>query len=421
MNMNSNIIERMRNYLNRDYGIALFQYEDPIFAVRIPKESIKDFDKEDSDNIIQSVCPYFEQIKEYGVIYSFIISDESYIRLDPIELFEEMDTQICLMQNIGTRPIDDILAPKQTLCPDLVVSENEENKEYIIVSSAIQTADESQVREILDGFAKGRGKKIVKSRIKSGRRAEILTRGKRGRYIRYKIPKEGENISDIAIAPTVRAAALHAVDGKLDIKKSDMREKIRRRKVSTLILIDFDASGSMDESKKINITRGAVLALLKDAYQRRDKVALVTYSGRKADLILPFSSSVELAKRYLEKIHFGGTTPLASGLLMGFQVLQREIKKEPSAIPILVLVTDGTANVPLEIGGNIERELYQICRYLNKEGINVLVVDISASGSDLARKIADTCAGKYYHPDILSKEILYYAITDERDSVAGYG
>ncbi|MFQ6062968.1 MAG: hypothetical protein ACE5J9_07310, partial [Methanosarcinales archaeon] len=315
--MNSNIIERMRNYLNRDYGIALFQYEDPIFAVRIPKESIKDFDKEDSDNIIQSVCPYFKQIKEYGVIYSFIISDESYIRLDPIELFEEIDTQISLMPNIGTRPIDDILAPKQILCPDLVESEKEENKEYIIVSEAIQAADESQVREILDGFAKGRGKKIVKSRIKSGRRAEILTRGKRGRYIRHKIPKEGENISDIAIAPTVRAAALHAVDGKLDIKKSDIREKIRRRKVSTLILIDFDASGSMYESKKINITRGAVLALLKDAYQRRDKVALVTYSGRKADLILPFSSSVELAKRYLEKIPFGGTTPLASGLLMG--------------------------------------------------------------------------------------------------------
>ncbi len=279
--------------------------------------------------------------------------------------------------------------------------------------------EDQVVGKILNDFARnGQKKKLAVGRLKSGRRAEVLTKSKRGRYVRYRMP--GQKITDIAIAPTVRAAAHHAKDGHITIKKGDLREKIRRRRVSTLINIVFDTSGSMDEQDKIRITTGVVLALLKDAYQRRDRVSLITYSGRSAELVLPFTSSVEAAKRYLENVPFGGTTPMASGLLVSLDVLLRELKKEPSAVPIMVLVTDGTANVPLYIGGNIKREIMQVCSRVSNSRINALVVDISNTGSKLAVEVSHKCHGRYYHPVSLSKEALYNAIKEERDDTAGY-
>ena len=277
--------------------------------------------------------------------------------------------------------------------------------------------EDKTVGKILHDFAKSKqSKKIASGRLKSGRRAEVLTKGKRGRYVRYRIP--GDKITDIAIAPTVRAAALHAKDGRIAIKKGDLREKIRRRRISTLINVVFDTSGSMDEQDKIRITTGVVLALLKDAYQRRDRVSLVTYSGRSAELVLPFTSSVEAAKSHLENVPFGGTTPMASGMLVGLDTLIREVKKEPSAVPIMVIVTDGTANVPLHLGGSIRREIIQVCSRIVANKVNVLVVDISENGSDLAMNVSDSCGGRYYHPRSLSKEALYSAIKKERDDKA---
>lgn len=276
--------------------------------------------------------------------------------------------------------------------------------------------DENVVSRILTDFAKNRQKKkVVSGRLKSGRRAEVLTKSKRGRYVRYRMP--GEKITDIAIAPTIRAAAHRAVDGKIVIEKNDIREKIRRRRISTLINIVFDTSGSMDESEKIRITTDVVLALLKDAYQRRDRVSLVTYSGRSAELVLPFTSSVEAAKRYLEMVPFGGTTPMASGMLTGLETLHQELKREPAAVPIMILVTDGTANVPMHLGGNIKRELMQVCKRIAERNVNMLVVDISNSGSALAEGLAEVAGGRYYHPVLLSKETLYSAIKEERDDL----
>jgi magnesium chelatase subunit D len=279
--------------------------------------------------------------------------------------------------------------------------------------------EDKTVGKILNDFARNSQKKrLAAGRLKSGRRAEVLTKSKRGRYVRYRMP--GEKITDIAIAPTVRAAAHHAKDGKIEIKKGDIREKVRRRRISSLINIVFDTSGSMDESDKVQITTSVVLALLKDAYQRRDRVSLVTYSGRSGELVLPFTSSVEAAKRYLEKVPFGGTTPMASGMLRGLDTLIREVKKEPSAVPIMILVTDGTANSPLHLGGNIRREIRQVCKQIADHRVNILVVDISATGSMLAKEVAMKSNGSYYHPMSLSKEALYSAITQERDQVTAF-
>ncbi|MBN2110170.1 MAG: VWA domain-containing protein [Methanosarcinaceae archaeon] len=279
--------------------------------------------------------------------------------------------------------------------------------------------DDRVVGKILNEFARNSQKKrLASGRLKSGRRAEVLTKSKRGRYVRFRMP--GEKVTDIAIAPTVRAAAFRARDGKIDIKKSDIREKVRRRRISSLINIVFDTSGSMDDREKIRITTDVVVALLKDAYQKRDRVSLVTYCGRSAELVLPFTSSVEAAKRYLEKVPFGGTTPLASGMLTGLDTLLRELKKEPSAVPIMILVTDGTANCALHLGGNIRREVMQVCRQLSQHHINVLIIDISKSGSKLCHEMAMQGNGSYYHPGSLSREDIYSAICEERNSKTAF-
>ncbi len=328
------------------------------------------------------------------------------------EIKVEIETQVEpeVIEPVG---LDADVLEEQELLEDLPKKTEEPRTEKI--HNALK--EDKTVGKILHDFAKSKqSKKIVSGRLKSGRRAEVLTKGKRGRYVRYRIP--GDKITDIAIAPTVRAAALHAKDGRIAIKKGDLREKIRRRRISTLINVVFDTSGSMDEQDKIQITTGVVLALLKDAYQRRDHVSLVTYSGRSAELVLPFTSSVEAAKHYLENVPFGGTTPMASGMLVGLDTLIREVKKEPSAVPIMVIVTDGTANVPLHLGGSIKREILQVCSRIIGSKVNALIVDISENGSDLAMGISGACGGRYYHPRSLSKEALYSAIKKERDDKA---
>lgn len=330
-------------------------------------------------------------------------------------LFRSIESAIELEERTGDAWLKERMRRREFEEEEVGQEVVEEVEEPANVGEIDDDGAEAVIHRVLNHFARGKHKKIVSGKQTSGRRAEVLTLGKRGRYVRYRTPSEKPN--DIAIAPTVRAAAIHAKgDKEFVIRDSDLREKVRRRRVATLIGVVFDASGSMDNIRKTSVTRNVVLALLQDAYQRRDRVSLVTYAGRSAKVILPFTSSVELARKYIEHIPFGSTTPLASGLKLGMEVLISENKREPSAIPILVLVTDGTANMPLEVSGNIEREIANICRLL-KQDINVLVVDISEDGSALAEKIAHACEGRYYHPSRMSQQMLYQAIKREQENV----
>jgi len=442
--MSDIIAGRMRNNLKKEYGIKVFHIGKPLLAIRIPKTEINEFDNDDSDCIKELLVDLKDQIHLDEVIHAYIIADKSYVVLDPYDIFCEVFDDVPIPKRkrpdaipvIETKPVTKMdhrtpiyriptyVAPVPRT-PELIAPVYQalgDKKLEVVEETEIEDteigakSDEKIVRNILSDFAKTRKKKLVIGQMKSGRRAEVLTKGKRGRYVRSRLP-DGE-VTDIAVAPTIRAAALHAENGKIRVKKSDYREKVRRRRIATLINIVMDTSGSMDEMDKVDITRSVIVALLKDAYQRRDKVSLVTYSGRKGELVLPFTSSVERAKRYLETIPFGGTTPLASGILMGLHSLHNEIKKDPSTIPIMVLVTDGKSNVPLEVGGNIRRELSMVLHYVISEGIHVLVVDMSSHGSKLASEIAEEVNGRYYQPERLNKETLYKAISDQRDDAS---
>jgi magnesium chelatase subunit D len=152
----------------------------------------------------------------------------------------------------------------------------------------------------------------------------------------------------VHLTATLLAAAPHQrVRGRsgpgLLIRAGDLRERVREGREGNLVLFVVDASGSMAARQRMRAVKGAVLSLLLDAYQRRDKVGLITFRGTSAELALPPTSSVEAGARRLEALPTGGRTPLAAGLLRAADVLRAERLRDPARRPLLVLVTDGRA------------------------------------------------------------------------------
>ncbi|MEU2504057.1 putative cobaltochelatase [Streptomyces sp. NPDC007863] len=155
-------------------------------------------------------------------------------------------------------------------------------------------------------------------------------------------------LTKLHLAATVRAAAPHQrARGRsgagLVVRRDDLRQAVREGREGNLVLFVVDASGSMAARKRMGAVKGAVLSLLLDAYQRRDKVGLVTFRGRGAELALPPTSSVDAAAARLEELPTGGRTPLSDGLLKAHDVLRVERLRDPSRRPLLVVVTDGRA------------------------------------------------------------------------------
>src|SRR3984893_8505942 len=162
-------------------------------------------------------------------------------------------------------------------------------------------------------------------RKQGGKRSASQTPDRRGRYVRAQ-PKA--KVNDLAIDATVRAAAPMQKDRgrlpgeRLKLERPDLRQKVRERKIGNLIVFVVDASASMDAEQRMAATKGAILSLLQDAYVRRDRVAVVIFKNRTAEVVLRPTSSVSLARRRLEKLSVGGTTPLTHGLMAGYKVVK---------------------------------------------------------------------------------------------------
>ncbi|KQX13393.1 magnesium chelatase [Streptomyces sp. Root431] len=155
-------------------------------------------------------------------------------------------------------------------------------------------------------------------------------------------------LTKLHLAATVQAAAPHQrARGRtgpgLVVRRDDLRQATREGREGNLVLFAVDASGSMAARQRMSAVKGAVLSLLLDAYQRRDKVGLITFRGRTAELALPPTSSVDAAAARLEQLPTGGRTPLSAGLLKAHDVLRIERLRDPSRRPLLVVVTDGRA------------------------------------------------------------------------------
>ena len=164
----------------------------------------------------------------------------------------------------------------------------------------------------------------IARRKTSGRRMNTLALRNRGRYLRQRMPRTGK---DIAIDATIRAAApyqkVRSGPNAIQVKSEDIREKERVGKTSAVVLFVVDASGSMGAMQRMEGAKGAVLSMLMDSYQKRDKIGMVAFKGKEAELILPPCSSVDLALSRLQALPTGGKTPLCAGLSRGLQLLHR--------------------------------------------------------------------------------------------------
>jgi len=198
-----------------------------------------------------------------------------------------------------------------------------------------------------------------------------------GRTVGDRRPVGAVDAAGLHLSATLRAAARHqrergrAVGAPLRVRAGDLREARREGRVGNLVLFCVDASGSMGARARMAAVKAAVLSLLLDAYQRRDKVGLVTFRGTGATVTLPPTSSVEAGAARLRSLPSGGRTPLATGLLTARQVLEVERRRDPSRAPLLVLLSDGRGNVGSDPVGAARRA----AAGLAADGVAAVVVD----------------------------------------------
>ena len=213
----------------------------------------------------------------------------------------------------------------------------------------------------------------------SGRRTARQTQAAAGRYFRSSAERLGR---PVALDATLRAAAPHQVSRRRDhgpslvVKNQDVREKVFRRKTGRLILFLVDASGSVGSFDRMSEAKAAALALLGEAYLKRDRVGLIAFHGDEAKVLLPPTSSVDMAGRRLRELPTGGKTPLAAGLVATHRVIRIELARDPQLTPLIVLMTDGRPNIPLTPGNDPWREVLALAgRMAADRRLKFLLVD----------------------------------------------
>lgn len=261
------------------------------------------------------------------------------------------------------------------------------------------------------------------SRRTGGRRSYTVTTRKRGRYNRARLAPG--DYSDVALDATVRQAApsqrQRRGDGAVQpdgpavaIRDADLHRKVRVRKAANLIVFAVDASWSMAAAERMEATKGAIMSLLVDAYQKRDRVCLVSFQKDRADLVLSPTSSVEMAKEALRDIPVGGKTPLSAGLLMAHQVVERERRQNPEIMPLLILLTDGAGNVSMT-GMPPRDEALLVADMIASTKTRTVVINTEHESLDrgLAQELADALDGNCYTLAELGAESLYRTVRNE--------
>lgn len=245
----------------------------------------------------------------------------------------------------------------------------------------------------------------------SGRRSRTKSGANRGRYAAF-TQTPGKASRDLALDATLRAAAPYQkyrnhMNCALSLLSTDLRYKIRENHIGATVVFVVDASGSMGAQERMKAAKEAVLSMLLDSYQKRDKVGLIAFRREGAEILLDITSSVDLAEKKLQALPTGGRTPLAAGLFRAWELLKARRQKDPELLPMLVLVTDGRANCPLWTDDPVE-DAIQAARLLRRDHIRAVVVDTEQSFISLhiARRIANELDAVYYRADELRGEEL---------------
>ena len=256
-----------------------------------------------------------------------------------------------------------------------------------------------------------------RSRRASGRRNVTITDSTAGRYVRSKQP-EGK-ASGLALDATLRAAAPHQQSRRSSsesqnavlIESWDIRDKVRESKSGSLVLFVVDASGSMGAQRRMVAVKGAVMSLLLDAYQRRDRVGLISFRGTKSDLLLPPTNSVDLAQVHLQDMPTGGRTPLSAGLFKALEIIETERIKDRDVQPLLVVLSDGRGNVALGQDSPLD-EAYAAAGIIGEEKIPSVVVDTESGFLRLGmvQPVADAMGAQYLKLEDLRADNLAEAV-----------
>ena len=264
-------------------------------------------------------------------------------------------------------------------------------------------------------------------RRNAGRRSRTYSDRKRGRYILAR--PMGQKRDDLAFDATLRAAAPFQRQREelrkkrkvaFVVRTGDYMRKVRVRRASNLVLFLVDASWSMAVAERMAATKGAILSLLNDAYQRRDRVGLITFQRDRATLILPPTNSVLMAERALQDIPVGGKTPLSAGLDLAHGVLKREKILHPDVLPLLIVLTDGAGNVSMANLPPLEESRWLAGRIAD-ENIHSVVINMEHAAFDqgLAQELATSLKAPCLTLTDLRAESLYFAVRKEMDSAQG--
>jgi magnesium chelatase subunit D len=170
----------------------------------------------------------------------------------------------------------------------------------------------------------------------------------------------------------------------------------------------------MAVAERMAATKGAILSLLTDAYQRRDRVGLIVFQKDRATMVLPPTNSIQLARRSLVDIPVGGKTPLSAGLYLAHQTIAREKTLHPDVIPLLILLTDGAGNVSMS-GIPPQDEAHRIAEQIADEDIHCVVINMEHAAFDqgLAQALAEHLSAACYTLNELKAEHLYRAVRQE--------
>jgi len=238
-----------------------------------------------------------------------------------------------------------------------------------------------------------------KTRRSAGAKAAIQQL--RGRYTRSVAFKEAG--ARVAVDATLRAMVAHARGTLTPVTRDSLRYKLLKDKQGTLFVFAIDASGSM-AANRIARAKSTILKLLRKSYLNRDSVAIVSFHGMTANLDLPPSRSILRARRVLDSLRMGGSTPLGAGLVTTIELI--ELVGDKFGETVVLLFTDGRSNVPLRRNGlnvralrhlKIEGELRELQAALSKTHARVIVVDTQKEfeSSEETRRLAQILQAQF--------------------------
>lgn len=255
-------------------------------------------------------------------------------------------------------------------------------------------------------------------RNEKGRRSMSRTATGSGRYVGCEIPRA--DITDIAFDATLRVAAPRQPDRRrfspdgpaFLVERHDLRQKVRERRVGNLVLFVLDGSGSMIAEERMVATKGAILSLLLDAYQRRDHVGLIIFRDYSAELVLPPTNSIDLAQKLLRQLPAGGRTPLTHGLRLGLETITDYLRRRKKSIPLLILISDGKGNVGFN-GGDPVEEALEACRQIRARGIHAIGIDTEEDTRlHSMERLCLEMGGLYLRPEELKADHLAEAVRE---------